>query len=393
MPKVCELSDYTKGQIEALHLQNISNREIARQLRISEGSVRYNIRKLTQHGNMSNIHRSGRPRLTSPREDRILVRASLADRFVTARDLRANFSDHTGKLLSVSTVKSRLYRGANLRGCVAKKKPKLQPRHIAARLQFARNHIDWTAAEWSRVVWSDESKFTVYRSRGRLFVRRRPGEEYELRCLNPTVKFGGGSVMVWGCFSADGVGSIVRVDTNMDRWKYLDILQNVMIPSALRLVGPDFIFQQDNAPVHTALVVKSFLDNPAEYGYMFDNFSTLKWPAQSPDLNPIENLWEMIDMDVHSRQIHSIDDLFNSIVAAWERFQQEKCRKLVNTLPNRLREVIQRRGGHTHYWQLLRSICSWIFMSHFNIAFSIEIRTFLRIVTMYHFISLFSRSG
>ena len=155
--------------------------------------------------------------------------------------------------------------------------------------------------------------------------------------------------MVWGCFSAAGVASLVRVENTMDRWKYLDILQNLMIPSALRLVGPDFVFQQDNAPVHTALAVKSFLQNPQDYGYPFGNFTTLEWPAQSPDLSPIENLWEMMDLEVHSRPIHSIGDLFDCIVTAWEHFQQDVCRKLVDTMQNRLREVIQRRGGHTHY--------------------------------------------
>ena len=135
----------------------------------------------------------------------------------------------------------------------------------------------------------------------------------------------------------------------MNRWKYLDILQNEMLPSAWRLVGPDFIFQQDNAPVHTALDVKSFLQHPQDYGYPFDDFTTLEWPAQSPDLSPIENLWELIDLEVHSRPIRGIEDLFNCIVNSWEHFQRDVCRKLVDTMPNRLREVIQRRGGHTRY--------------------------------------------
>ena len=303
MPKVRELSEFTKGNIEALHTEGVSNREIARRLGISEGSIRFNLQKLRLRGSMSNRRRSGRPRRTTEREDRLLIRSSLANRFHTARDLRANFNQLTGKTLSLSTIKSRLYKGGNLRGCVAKKKPKLQPRHIAARLQFARQYVDWTPAQWAQVLWSDESKFTVFRCRGRLFVRRRPGEEYELKCIQPTIKFGGGSVMVWGCFSATGVGSLVRVPTTMNRWKYLDILQNEMIPSALRLVGPNFYFQQDNAPVHTALAVKDFLNNPHDYGYLFDNFATLNWPAQSPDLNPIENLWELIDLQVHSRPV------------------------------------------------------------------------------------------
>ena len=114
MPKVRELPDFTKGQIGALHTQGCKNREIARQLGISEGSVRYNISKLAQHGTMNNLRRMGRPRLTTQREDRLLIRSSLADRFKTARELRAKFNEDTGKLFSLSTVKSSLFRGGGL---------------------------------------------------------------------------------------------------------------------------------------------------------------------------------------------------------------------------------------------------------------------------------------
>ena len=101
--------------------------------------------------------------------------------------------------------------------------------------------------------------------------------------------------------------------------------------------------------METCWDVKSFLQHPQDYGYPFHDFTTLDWPAQSPDLSPIENLWELINLEVHSCPIHSVDDLYNRIVTSWEHFQQDVCLKLVNTMPSRLREVIQRRGGHTHY--------------------------------------------
>ncbi|XP_006823812.1 uncharacterized protein LOC102803088 [Saccoglossus kowalevskii] len=155
MPKVRELSiyeEFTKGNIEAQYTEGVSNKEIARRLGISEGSVRFNLRKLHLRGSMSNRRRSGRPRRTTQHEDRLLIRSRLANRFHTARDLRANFNQLTGKRLSLSTIKSRLYKDGNLRGCVAKKKPKLQPRHIAAQFQFARQHIDSGAVGSSYLV-------------------------------------------------------------------------------------------------------------------------------------------------------------------------------------------------------------------------------------------------
>ena len=106
---------------------------------------------------------------------------------------------------------------------------------------------------------SDKSKFEIFGRKRRQYVRRRSGEELQEPCLQPTVKHGGGSIQVWGCISAGGVGDLVRIDGIMNAEKYRQILIHHAIPSGRRLIDPRFTFQQDNDPKHTANKVKRYL--------------------------------------------------------------------------------------------------------------------------------------
>ncbi|GFS49064.1 transposable element Tcb2 transposase [Trichonephila clavipes] len=103
----------------------------------------------------------------------------------------------------------------------------------------------------------------------------------------PTVKHGGGSVMVWGCMAASGVGKLVFIDGIMHKMAYLNILQNNLKESANKLgLGSNFIFQQDNDPKHTAFVLKEWLPYHCR--------NQLNTPPQSPDLNVIERCYPIL---------------------------------------------------------------------------------------------------
>ena len=107
-----------------------------------------------------------------------------------------------GKKVSVSTVRRSL-NDSGLYGRVARRKPLLNDKHRRKRLDFAKRYQSWTSEDWKKVIFSDESRFQLFYSNGRTYVRRRKGEEFNENCVVSTVKHGGGSVMVWGCFSAD----------------------------------------------------------------------------------------------------------------------------------------------------------------------------------------------
>ncbi len=150
------------------------------------------------------------------------------------------------------------------------------------RLTWAKEKKNWTIAQWSKVLFSDESKFCISFGNQGPRVWRKGGEARSPSCLKSSVKFPQ-SVMIWGAMSSAGVGSLCFLKTNVTAPIYQEILENFILPSVDQLFkDADFIFQQDLLPAHTAKSTKSWLN---DHGVgVFD------WSANSPDLNPIENL-------------------------------------------------------------------------------------------------------
>ncbi|KAJ8883688.1 hypothetical protein PR048_015542 [Dryococelus australis] len=162
-------------------------------------------------------------------------------------------------------------------------KPHITTSNKARRLRWCLDRRNCTLEQWKLVLWSDESKFTLFRPDGRVWVWRLPGERLLPECIVPTRKFGGGCVMVWGCFTAFGVGSLVFVRGRMNTETYCIILDNDMLPTLRRFYGMDpCYFQDDNARCHVSRATMQWYAN--------NNVRRFDWPAQSPDLNPIEHL-------------------------------------------------------------------------------------------------------
>ncbi|CAB4382790.1 unnamed protein product [Rhizophagus irregularis] len=202
---------------------------------------------------------------------------------------------------------------------------------------------DWFSSldEWKQVVWSDESRFALFESDGRVKVWRSPGEAYNKDCIQPTVKFGGGSVMFWGCFGWHGVGPLVVIDGNMNSDDYVNVLANHFIPWVNNY--PGYIFQQDEASCHTS--------NYSIWWMRTHNVPMLDWVAQSPDLNPIENLWDHLDRQVRKRKSlpKSKQELISVVQEEWRKISIETLTHLILSLPSRIEAVIKAKGGHTKY--------------------------------------------
>jgi hypothetical protein len=173
---------------------------------------------------------------------------------------------------------------SNLHGWIATKKPLLKDTNKKKRLAWVKKHELWTLNRWKSVLWSDESKFEMFGSHHHVFVRRRVGERMISACVVPTVKHGGGGVMVWRCFAGDAVSDLFRIQGTLNQHGYHSILQWNAIPSGLHLM----VFFNRTMTQHTSRLCKGYLTKKGRDGLLHQ----MTWPPQSPDLNPIEMVWD-----------------------------------------------------------------------------------------------------
>ena len=186
-----------QSAINMLRGEGCSVRDIANNLKISWSTVMYTIQRFRNTGANKDKNRSGRPRCTSKAEDQSIVLRSKRNRRLTAPEIQAQFNARHSKDISLNTIKQHL-RSANLWGKVAVRKPLLRPINKQKRLKWAKEHQNWTVEDWKRVLWTDESKFELFGTRRRVYIRRSSSEKMLPECTVSTVKHGGGSVMVWG---------------------------------------------------------------------------------------------------------------------------------------------------------------------------------------------------
>ena len=174
------------------------------------------------------------------------------------------------------------------------------------------------------------------------FVWRRVGERMNPKCVIPTVKHGGGSVMVWGCFAGNQTGDLYKISGILNQRGYHSILQRHAKPSGLRLVGQPFVLQQDNDPKHTSNLCKNYLAKKEAEGKL----KLMTWPAQSPDLNPIELVWDELDRKVRNKQPTNAVNLYEMLTEAWDEISSDYLMKLIARMPRVCNAVIKAKGGY-----------------------------------------------
>ena len=166
-------------------------------------------------GNLNPKPCTGRPQKTSARDRRLICRLSRKDPFMSAGKIKFEIGRND---VSTKTIKRVLFKSGGLKSRMAAKKPHLRNTNRLNRLRWAREHQNWTIDQWKEILWSDESKFLL-RKRGSILVRRPVGKRYDPKYTEKTVKHDK-YVMIWGCFSSDGVGKLHRINGIMNSRVY-----------------------------------------------------------------------------------------------------------------------------------------------------------------------------
>ncbi|GFU86386.1 transposable element Tc1 transposase [Trichonephila clavipes] len=240
------------------------------------------IGRFKSDGLIENKSGRGRKSILSDVAKRKVLKDIKIDPKLSAVKLAAETSRIMARSVRNETVRN-VIRHAGYSSRVARKKHFISLQNQKKRLEFAKTHQLKTDNFWKEVIFSDESKFNVFGSGDRRTVWRKPNTDLDPKNLRPTVKHGGGSVMVWGCMASNGVGNLVFIDGIMDHMLFIDILNSNLKKSAKKLgLDGNFIFQQDNDPKHTARNVRMWC--------LFHCKQQMHTPPQSPDINVIENL-------------------------------------------------------------------------------------------------------
>ena len=297
------------------------------------------MKKTREHGTLADLRRSGRPRITSAKEDRLIVRQVRTDNRQSARQVSEAVAE-AGVNVSSKTVLRRLKEDGFV-SRLLQAKPPLKPHIMAARFAFARKYRKMPLSFWEKVIFSDESKFELITNRRRERLFRKKGEAYAPGNTKARVKHSP-YVMVWGCFSYHGVGRLVTIPGRMTSQMYTQILSDNVMASAQEMgIASDFVFQHDNDPKHKARLTREYLRK--------EGWEVLEWPSYSPDCNPIEHLWEQEDRQIPKR-LRTRFSTFNDVLHdEWKAIEQSVLQKLVHSMPERLEAVYLAKGGHTRF--------------------------------------------
>jgi hypothetical protein len=261
-----------------------------------------------------------------------------------AAQITKPLADIINQPLSTKTIHHHLKK-AGMKAVVKCKRPYLKKAHRRARYDWAIIHQDLTVEDWKKVIYSDETKINRFGSDGRGKVWKMKGEHLSDRLVEGTVKFGGGSVMMWGCMTWEGVGYACKIDGKMDADLYTQILEDEL-QASIEYYGKspqDIVFQQDGDPKHhSAKATNWFVDH---------DIKVLPWPAQSPDMNPIEHLWEHLKRKLkeYPNPPGGIWELWERAEKEWEKIEPEVCQNLIESMPRRVAALVKAKGGYTKY--------------------------------------------
>uniref|UniRef100_A0A8C1HXF7 HTH cro/C1-type domain-containing protein n=1 Tax=Cyprinus carpio carpio TaxID=630221 RepID=A0A8C1HXF7_CYPCA len=320
MGKTADLTAVQKAIIDTLKREGKTQKEISERIGCSQSAVSRHL-----SGKSVGRKKCGKKHCTTRRGDRTLRKIVEKDRFQTLGDLRKQWTE-SGVETSIATVHRRVL---------------LNQKQRQKRLTWATEKQHWTVAQWSKVLFSDESKFCMSFGNQGARVWRKTGEKEMPKCLKSSVKYPQ-SEMVWGAMSAAGVGPLCFIKGRVNAASYQEIMEHFMLPSAEKLYGDeDFVFQHNLAPAHSAKTTgKWFTDH---------GITVLNWPANSPDLNPIENLWDIVKRKLRDARPNTLDELKAAIEESWASITPQQCHRLIASMPRRIEAVISAKGFPTKY--------------------------------------------
>ena len=291
--------------------------------------------RLRQTGTTNDRPRSGRPRVTSRRQDRYMPLTHLRNRFQTAVEtalVTPGTQNNRISRISPDTVRNRL-RKFGLRPSRPYVGMPLTSQRRQVRLNWLTRHKPnlFPLRLWRNVMFSDESRFLLYRADSRRRVYRCDGERFRDNCVDEVDGFGGGGLMVWAGIAYGHRTPMVFIDGRLTAQRYVDLILRAIVVPFIR--QHNVTFQQDNARAHVARLSIAFLQQ--------NNVDVLRWPPYSPDLCS------------HVRRLPqpptTLQALREALIQEWNAIARAQIDRLILSMTRRVRAGLNAYGGHTRH--------------------------------------------
>ncbi|GFT32355.1 transposable element Tcb2 transposase [Trichonephila clavipes] len=271
--------------------------ELAQAIGVSQSVISRISNCFLETGNAGRRPGQGRRRATAPNEDRYLVLTARRHRNMNATPLQQHLRSATGTTVSTQTVRNQVH-GVGLHARRPKVCVRLTSRHRRDR------------REWTKSI----------------------------------VRFGGGGVLVHGGISIHGHTDLYIIrDGTLTARRYCDeILRHIVVPYAAA-IGDNFILMDDNCRPHRANLVEDLLFE--------EGIVRMEWPANYPDMNPIEHVWDALGRQVagHQPPPQTLQELQRALLEEWDRIPQRVINSLIDSMPQRCSALLTVRGNHTPY--------------------------------------------
>ncbi|GFS53484.1 transposable element Tcb2 transposase [Trichonephila clavipes] len=337
------IDDFMRGQIIGKIEEGRKITDVAREFDIAHSVVSRLWKSFKTTGMCSRRHGGGRVRSTTPAEDRYIVLSAKRNRLTTAQQVANQFLAASRKQISRKTVARRLREG----GLYARRPVVCVPltrQHRTARLQWCREHHNWTEQDWACVLFSDEIRFSLSSNCRRQLIWRGSGTAYRPENSQEKDRYPTCSIMVWAGIMINGRTRLHGVTNGtMTGQRYID---EVLLPHVRHFrgaVGGKFVFMEDNAPCYGTLAVQDCLE--------IEGIQRVVWPARSPDLNPIEIVWYALGRQVADRNYPPTNKntLIRALTEEWDKLPQQLLYNVVQSMVRRVEYCITLHGGHIPY--------------------------------------------
>ncbi|GFV35633.1 transposable element Tcb2 transposase [Trichonephila clavipes] len=285
----------------------------------------------------------GRRWATTPNEDRYLVLTARRHRNMNATLLQQHLRLASGTAVSTQTVRNRLH-GVGLYARRPMVCVRLTSRHRHDRSEWATEQVNWRRNEWSNVLFSDESHFSVHPDNRCIFIWRDRGSRNNPAFVHESVRFGGRGVLVNGGISIDGRRYLYIIrDGPLTACRYRDeILRPIVVPYTAA-IGDEFILMDVNCRPPRANLVEDFLFE--------EGIVRMEWSACFPDMDPIKHVWDALGRRAAGRQQHpqTLQELERALLEEWDRIPQLGINSHIDSMPQRCPTLLDVRGNHTPY--------------------------------------------